>query len=139
MMTFFGLATVGFAVLMLYLQGGNSTAGPARVVLISALGLAILLWAVRLWFGEVTVIASAGEMRIRSSFLGISRTRRLRADEIRGFEIRPGIQKGSEVWYEVVIRLAGDRTATCPTGIDKSEAEWFVAEIRKELRADQHE
>jgi hypothetical protein len=135
MMTFFGLATVGFAVLALYLQGGrtDSIVGPAGIVLISALGLVILLWAAWLWFGEVTVIASAREMRIRNSCLGISRTRRLRADEIRGFEIRPGVQKGSEVWYEVVVRLAGERTATCPTGIDKSEAEWLVAEIRKEL------
>jgi hypothetical protein len=139
MMTFFGLATVGFAVLMLYLQGGteNSTAGPAGIVLISALGLAILLWAAWLWFGEVTVIASPHELRIHNSCLGMSRTLRLRADEIRGFEIRPGIQKGSEVWYEIVVRLAGERTATCPTGIDKSEAEWLVAEIRKELSANQ--
>jgi hypothetical protein len=43
------------------------------------------------------------------------------------------MQKGAEVWYGLSLQLAGGNNASIRTGMDKTEAEWFVAELRKDL------
>jgi hypothetical protein len=133
--TLFGLAFLGFAaLLLLWLDPASRSAGSlSGTLLMSMVGIGLLLASVWLWFGEVTVTASRRELRIQSSCLGLSRTKSLSPEQIRGFEIRPSFQKGAEVWYEVVLQLPGDRSLTCRTGVDKAEAEWFVAEVRKDL------
>ena len=89
--------------------------------------------AIWLWFAETTVTAATGELRIHSSCLGISHNRVVHAEEIRGFDIQPGMQKGAEVWYDVWLKLAAGKKANAGTGMEKTEAEWFVAELRKDL------
>jgi hypothetical protein len=127
--TVFGLAFFGIAAAFLFLFEGNR----APVLLAGSIGALLLFGSFWLWFGEITMIAARGELRITNSCLGLSRTRSVPAGEIRGFEIRPGVQQGSQVWYEVEIQLGGNRTVGCHTGIDKTEAEWFIAELRKDL------
>ena len=43
------------------------------------------------------------------------------------------MQRGDEVWYDLKLRLANGRSVTAGSGLDKREAEWFLAEIKKDL------
>ncbi len=88
------------------------------------------LW---LWFAVTTITAATGQLRIQSSCWGISRTCIVHAEDIRGFEIKPGIQRGAEVWYDLWLQVASGDNANAGTGMDKTEAEWLVAELRKDL------
>ena len=136
MATIFGLVFLAGAVLLLSQLGGplESTMGVFGVLLAGGIGLALLLAGVWLWFGEITVVTLPHGLRIRSSCLGLARTRMIRADEIRGFDIQPAMQKGAEVWYQVELQIVGGGTAICGSGMEKSEAEWLVGEIRKDLK-----
>lgn len=80
-----------------------------------------------LWFGETTVTASSGELRIHGSCLGLSRTRTVKAGDIRGFEIKLAMR------YDVCLQLSGGKSVNAGTGMDNTEAEWFVAELRRGL------
>jgi hypothetical protein len=97
------------------------------------IGIVSLLAGLWQWFGETTVTAGVGELRIHSKCLGLSRARTVRLNEIRGFAIEPAMQRGTEVWYYVFVQLRGGGRTNAGSGMDKTEAEWFVAEIRKDL------
>jgi hypothetical protein len=130
-LSLFGLIFLGMAfVLGFYVGTLGSLIG---VLFAAAIGMVTSLAAVWLWFAETTVTAATGELRIQSSCLGISRTRIVHAEDIRGFEIKPGMQRGAQVWYDLWLQVSGGNNANAGTGMDKTEAEWFVAELRKDL------
>jgi hypothetical protein len=134
MVTVFALVFLGIAVAIgLSLLGGLSLGAIVGILFVGAFGLILLLVSVWLWFAETTVTAATGELRIHTTCLGMSHTRTLHAEEIRGFDIKPGMQKGNEVWYDVWLRVPSGRDTNAGTGMDKTEAEWFVAELRKDL------
>lgn len=130
----FGLIFLGIAfVLALQVRSGlalGAIFGTLLSAMIGFLGLAVAVW---LWFRETTVLAATGELRMHGSCLGVSHTRVVHADQIRGVEIEPGMQKGARVWYDVWVRDAAGTRSNAGTGMDKTEAEWFVAEIRRDL------
>lgn len=71
------------------------------------------------------------EARAGSSLAGYSRishTRIVHAEDIRGFEIKPGMQQAGKVWYDLWLQVAAGKDANAGTGMDKTEAEWFAAE-----------
>jgi hypothetical protein len=128
----FGLIFLGIATVLFYVTGW--TLGSLIGILFAgAIGLLISYMSVGLWFAETTVTAATGELRIHSSCLGISHTRVVHAEDVRGFDIKPGIQKGAEVWYDLWLKTAAGKDANAGTGMEKTEAEWFVAELRKDL------
>jgi hypothetical protein len=43
------------------------------------------------------------------------------------------MQRGDEVWYDLRARLKNGRRRTICGGMEKSEAEWFLAEIKKDM------
>jgi hypothetical protein len=134
MMTLFALIFLGIAFAAgLQVKGWLSVGALVGAVFAGGFGLLALLASVWLWFAETTVTAATGELRIHSSCLGISRNRAVHTGEIRGFEIKPGMQKGAQVWYDVWLQVAAGGDANAGTGMDKTEAEWFVAELRKDL------
>jgi hypothetical protein len=130
----FGLIFLGIAVVLGFSLSGWPALGSLLGMLLTAVvGIVTSLMALWLWFAVTTVTATTGQLRIQSSCLGISRTRIVHAEEIRGFEIKPGIQRGAEVWYDLWLQVASGDKANAGTGMDKTEAEWFVAELRKDL------
>jgi len=131
----FGIIFLGIAfVFWFQLNGWLALGALIGVFLAATIGIVTLLAAAWLWFAETTVTAAANELRIQSSCLGISRRRVVHADEILGFEIKPGMQRGAEVWYDLWLQVATGKDANAGTSMDKTEAEWLVAELRKDLR-----
>jgi hypothetical protein len=133
MTSLFGLIFVGIAVVLAFYLRGWTLGALIGVLFAAAIGMMMSFMAVWLWFAETTVTAATGELRIHRSCLGISHARIVHAEDIRGFEIKPGMQKGSEVWYDLWLQVAAGNDANAGTGMDKTEAEWFVAELRKDL------
>jgi hypothetical protein len=43
------------------------------------------------------------------------------------------MQSGDHVWYDLRIHLHSGAKITAASGIEKSEAEWFVGELKKDL------
>ena len=130
----FGIIFLGIAfVLWFQVNGWQALGALIGAFLAAAIGIVTVLAAVWLWFAETTVTAGRSGLRIQSSCLGISRTRVVQADEIRGFEIKPGMQRGAEVWYDLWLQVAAGKEANAGTGMDKTEAEWLVGELRKDL------
>ena len=107
--------------------------GAIPLVLSGGVGLGLLAFAVWLWFGTITIDAVNRSLRIRSHCLGFSRTRSVNAAEIQKFELYPGMQSGDHVWYDLRIHLHNGAKITAASGMDKSEAEWFVGELKKDL------
>jgi len=132
--TFFGLLFSGIAVALILLPRGSASLGAVVMALAFGFFGLIALWAgVWQWFAETRVTARSRELCIHTSCLGFSRTRVVRAEEIRGFQIKSGMQKGEDVWYDVRLELGAGKTETAGSGMDKTEAEWFVAELRGNL------
>ena len=107
--------------------------GVVPVTIFGGMGLLLLLIGFGLWFGATTVEAGRGELRIRSSYLLFSRNTVLRKEEIRDFDLHCGMQRGEEVWYDVRILLANGRRKVAGSNLEKNEAEWFTAALRREL------
>jgi hypothetical protein len=66
---------------------------PSTFRFTSSHGSVMLRMAAWLRFAEMTVTAATGELRIHTC-VGISRTRIVHGNEIRGFEIKPGRAPG---------------------------------------------
>jgi hypothetical protein len=129
-----GLLFLAIALLIFHwIPSTESSAGLAIALFPGAIGILALVGGVWKWFGETTVTASPHEVCIHSSGLLMSRTRVFQASQIQGLEIKPGMQGGRKVWYDVRLKLAGGNTAAAGADMDKTEAEWLVAEIRKNL------
>jgi len=107
--------------------------GAIPLAISGLVGVGLLAFAVWLWFGTTTVDAVNRSLRIRSRCLGFSTTRSVSAAEIEKFELYPGMQSGDHVWYDLRIHLHNGAKITAANSMEKSEAEWFVAELKKDL------
>jgi hypothetical protein len=107
--------------------------GAIPLVISGGVGVGLLAFAMWLWFGSTTIDAVNRSLRIRSHCLGFSRTRSVNAAEIQKFELYPGMQSGDHVWYDLRIHLHNGAKIAAASGMEKSEAEWFVGELKKDL------
>jgi hypothetical protein len=55
------------------------------------------------------------------------------AAEIKKFELYPAMQQGDHVWYDLRLHLSNGGKVTAGSGLEKSEAEWFQSELKKDL------
>jgi hypothetical protein len=132
--TLFGIVFFGAGIFWSRLPG-NAFKWFAGIPLLicAAVGLVLLLVAFSLWFGQTDIKVVSRSLRIRSSCLGFSSTRSVNAGEIQRFELYPAMQQGDQVWYDLRLHLSNGGTVTAGSGIEKSEAEWFQSELRKDL------
>ncbi len=107
--------------------------GAIPLVLSGTVGLVLLALAVGLWCRKTDVSVAGRSLLIRSRCLGFSRSRNVNADQIRKFERRPAMQYGDLVWYDLRAHLGNGRAVTIATELEKSEAEWFEAQLKKDL------
>jgi len=132
--TLFGIVFLGAGIFIGRLVGHAFTWFAAIPLLIcGAVGLVLLLVAFSLWLGETDIKVVNRSLRIRSSCLGFSRSRSVNAAEIENFELYPAMQQGDQVWYDLRLHLSNGRTVTAGSGLEKSEAEWFQGELKKDL------
>ena len=96
-------------------------------------GILLLAFAVWLWLGTTTIEVLNRELHIRSSCLGLSRSRVIPASTIQDFQLASNLQAGDQVWYDLKLKLADGRSITATSGLEKKEAEWFRAELKKDL------
>jgi len=90
----------------------------------------IAFWsAIWLMFGKLSTETSSDGLRVRSSCLVYSRTREAPAGEITRFEIDYGGSSG----FRLHVWLKGNRRVTCATGLEKPEALWMAAWIRRDV------
>jgi hypothetical protein len=128
-LTVFGPIFLAGAVLMAPF-GGGAWVGVAMAGIIGLILTYAALW---LWFGVTTVTAAGRQLRVRNSCLGIASTKIVRADEIGQMQIKVGMQKGNTVWYDVNLHLSDGSTRDAGTGMEKPEAEWYIAALKKDL------
>ena len=136
---------VAFAVFGLFFSGGGilfgSLVGSAftwflgviPLLLGGLIGLGLLAFGIWMGLGATTVGVRNRALRIHSSCLGFSRTRTVDAAEIDRFELYPGMRSADRIWYDLKLHLTDRRTITAASAMDKSEAEWFLGELRKDL------
>jgi len=43
------------------------------------------------------------------------------------------MQSGDHVWYDLRLHLSNGGNVTAASGLEKSEAEWFLRELKKDL------
>ncbi|MSV36174.1 MAG: hypothetical protein EXQ47_11355 [Bryobacterales bacterium] len=86
-----------------------------------------------LWFGTIKVEVINRELHIRSGHLGITRSRVIAASAIQDFVLKSNLQQGDHIWYDLQLKLISGRPVTVGSGLDKQEAEWFRAELKKDL------
>jgi hypothetical protein len=104
------------------------------VVVFSAFG-AVLVWiTLRLWLRVVQVSASPEGLTVASGLGRAGAPRRLLAAEIASVDTRIGMQSGTTVYYDVVVRRKDGGTVEAGGGIaDKREAEWLAARLTQAL------
>jgi hypothetical protein len=134
-LTFFALLSIGSGTFFGYLlkQGLGWFAGLIPLVLIGGLGVLLLLLSLSLWFGSTTIEARNRELHVRTSWLGMSKDRVIRAAEIARLELHSGMQRGDQVWYDLRVHLVAGRKVNAGSGMSRKEADWVVAEIRERL------
>jgi hypothetical protein len=108
-------------------------AGAIPLLISGGVGVGLLAFAGWLWFGTTTIGVVGRSLKIRSRCAGFSRSRSVNAAEIQKLELYPGMQSGDHVWYDLRIHLHNGGMVTAGSGMEKSEAEWFVAELKKDL------
>lgn len=134
-LTVFGLLSVGSGAFFGYLmkQGLGWFAGLIPLVPIGGLGVLLLLLSLSMWFGSTTIEARNGELHVRTSWLGMSKERVVRAAEIARLELHSGMQRGDRVWYDLRVHLTAGGKVNAGSGMSRQEADWLVSEIRREL------
>lgn len=133
--TLFAILFLGAGIFWGRLVGDAYTwfVGVVPLFLCGAVGLGLLLLALSLWFGQTDISVVNRSLRIRSSCLGLSRSRNVNAAEIKKFELYPAMQQGDHAWYDLRLQLSNGRKVTAGTGLEKSEAEWLQSELKKDL------
>jgi hypothetical protein len=134
-LTAFGLAALAvgifFGAIVNHLLGWIGALLP--IVVIGGLGAGLLLLASSLWFTSTRIDLGNRELHVKSSWLGISRSKVLRAGDVEKLEMVSGMQQGEKVWYDIrLYRKVGGRV-TAGSGMERGEADWLAKEIRREL------
>lgn len=134
-MTIFGIVFLGGGLFFGVGIGQSFTwfVGVIPLAISGGVGMGLLAFAAWLWFGTTTIGVVSRSLRIRSRCLGFSRSRTVNAAEIQKFELYPGMQSGDRVWYDLRIHLRTGARITAASAMEKSEAEWFADELKKDL------
>ena len=135
-LTVFGLLCLGSGLFFGYgLSQLSWVLGLIPVVVIGGAGLLLLAIAFGLWFGATTVEVVNRELHIRTTYLvfGFPALESSARKRSRSFDLHCGMQRGDEMWYDLRVRLANGRRRTICGGMEKSEAEWFLGEIKKDM------
>jgi hypothetical protein len=96
----------------------------------------LLLTAVvcQLLFHSVRVTANRSGIQVRHQFLLLSWTRTLRLAELQSITLKPGMQSGSRVFYDLKLETATGKTITAGSHIpDKKHAEWLVRRLQQAI------
>lgn len=134
-LTLFGILFLGAGIFFGRLVGAAFTwfVGAIPFLISGGVGLLLILLSLSLWFGQTDINVVNRSLRIRTSFLGFSRSRSVNAAEINKFELYPAMQQGDHVWYDLRLHLSNGGQVTAGSGLEKSEAEWFQDELKKDL------
>jgi len=132
---FFGLFFLAGGALFGILFGKGFTwfLGVIPLLIGGAIGLPVLAFGIWMGFEQTTVGVLNRSLRIHSSCLGFSRSRIVDAATIRRFELYAGMRSGEKIWYDLKIHLDNGGTVTAGSAMEKAEAEWFLAELKKDL------
>ena len=132
---FFGLFFLAGGALFGILFGKGFTwfLGVIPLLIGGAIGLPVLAIGIWMGLGRTTVGVLNGTLRIHSSCLGFSRSQVVDASKIERFELYSGMRSGDRIWYDLKIHLDNGRTVNAGSAMEKNEAEWFVAELKKDL------
>jgi len=118
---------------VLFGKGFTWLLGVIPLLIGGAAGALLLAFAIWMGFGQTTVGVLNRSLHIRSSCLGFSRSRIVEADNIERFELYSAMRSGDKIWYDLKIHLDNGKTVNAGSAMDKNEAEWFVAELKKDL------
>ena len=132
---FFGLIFLaGGAIFgVLFGKGFSWFLGAVPLLIGGAIGALLLAFAVWMAFGQTTVSVLNRSLHIRSSCLGFSRSRIVDASNIEQFELSSSLRSGDRIWYDLKIHVDNGTPVNAGSAMDKNEAEWFVAELKKDL------
>jgi len=135
MLTVFGAIFTGAGVFFGYASAQSFTwfVGAIPLTVSGGVGLLLLAFAFWLWFGSSTIEIVRRELHVRSGCFGLSHSRVALAADIRDLELYSGMQQGNDVWYDLKVRLKNGRSFTAGSAMLKPEAEWFRAELKKDL------
>jgi len=107
--------------------------GLIPITFAGGIGLLLLAYGVWLFLGRTTVEVLGRELHIRSTCLGIGRSRLISASAIQDFQLHAGLQTGEQVWYDLKLKLVDGRSCVAGSGLEKKEAEWLRVELQKGL------
>ena len=132
---FFGLFFLAGGAFFGVLVGKGFTwiLGVIPLLISGSIGLFLLAFAMRMGFGQTTVGVLNRSLHIRSSCLGFSRSQVVAASNIERFELYSGMRSADKMWYDLKIHLDNGRVVNAGSAMEKTEAEWFVAELKKDL------
>ena len=131
----FGLIFAASGLLFVFLIHGAFGWIIGAIPLVFGVGVGALLLglSLSLWLFTTTLTVTNGELHIKSAFLGIARTKIIRGADIQKFELYPGMRSGNQVWYDLRLYLTNARKVTACSGMEKREAQWLLAEVKRSL------
>ena len=118
---------------ILFGKGFTWFLGVIPLLIGGAIGLPVLALGIWMGFGQTTVGVLNRSLRIHSRCLGFSRSQVVDASKIERFELYSGMRSSDKIWYDLKIHLDNGRTVNAGSAMDKNEADWFVAELKKDL------
>ena len=96
-------------------------------IMFGGFGVLLVLWPLQLLFGTTRVHLDRNGLVVRTSILGLRKTRRAPLDAVGHFITRVGMQAGKTPYYQVHAVLTDDKTITAGDGIrEKREADWLI-------------
>lgn len=139
-MTFFTVLWAGAIWLMLHL--GAPIFFP---IVFGLFLLLLLLFMADLWLASTRVAIESGNVRIRSTLLGIGGAREIPCSEITGVKLGSSMQQhatmtqAGRVYYDIELhRKVGKKVSAGKHIRNKREVEWLVGEMKRRIEAFQH-
>jgi hypothetical protein len=134
-MMLFGLICATSGSFFAFLSHGAFGWFVAALPILLGLGVGVLLLALSLWLwlATMTLRTSNGELEVESAFVGFARKKLVPASEIEKFALYPAIRAANQVWYDLRVYLRNGRKITAGSGLEKREAEWLAAELKRNL------
>ena len=100
-------------------------------VVFTGFDVVLVLAVLSMWLATSSAVVSAETVRVSSRFLGFRRIREFPRGKISGVEIKPGMQSGSKLYYDIALILEAGQAITVGRNIrNKDEAEWVASELR---------
>jgi hypothetical protein len=103
-------------------------------IVFAAVEALVVYAALRLWFRVVVVTADRERLSVAAGLGRPGAARTVSAAEVRGIEVRIGLQSGDRVWYDLRAIRPDGRPLDVGGGIpNKREAEWLAAQLEDAL------